>query len=335
MTGASAYSLAGRTTIQLEPGALVVASTVRRFSDLRLQQTAVNRTSLHRVPAPLQSISLLLTLRGSATQFVGGYELTTDRCVLLEEGAVAELIAHAGSSWILISLPTGLMGSTERSCTAGQLQLHGGARLVTRPSNVCVTLADGAATALFSWRASTVRALAISLLQNPADSSIHAAPCNARDDGARRRIAVERARRYIWDHLADPIRLADLCAHAHLQARSLEYGFRQLVGLAPMAYVRMLRLGQVRAQLLQGEATRSISAIALDAGFTHLSQFVVDYKRVFGETPSTTRGSVLGPARIEIRRHWLSKPKRSVRAAVPQRRRCLRGADAGTSIVTQ
>jgi AraC-like DNA-binding protein len=308
----------GTMTIQLEPGALVVASTVRRFSGLRLQQTAVTRTSLHRVRAPSRSISLLLTLRGSSAQFVDGYELTTDRCVFLEEGALAELIAHAGSSWVLISLPAGLMGATERSCTAGQIQLHGGARLVTRPSNACVALADTAANALFSWRASTARALAISVLQDSADALMNGAPCNARDDGARRRIAVERARRYIWEHLADPIRLADLCSHAHLQPRSLEYGFRRLVRLAPMAYVRMLRLGQVRTQLLQGgEATRSISEIALDAGFSHLSQFVVDYKRVFGETPSTTRGSVLRPARIEARRRWLTKPRRSTGAAMP------------------
>ena len=34
--------------------------------------------------------------------------------------------------------------------------------------------------------------------------------------------------------------------------------------------------------------TRSISEIALDCGFWHLSQFAVDYKLLFGESPSVT-----------------------------------------------
>ena len=339
MTGASASSLAGRTdslsshgavqaseflylrlarpperrdwrSMQLEPGAFVVASTVRRFSGLRVQQTTVNRTSLHRVCAPSHSTSLLLTLRGSTAQFVDGYELTRDRCVLLKEGADAELIARAGSSCILISIAAGLLGGAASLFAPGQIQLHAGVRLATRPLDVCVTLADAAADALSSGFASRARALAIRVLQNPADASIDAAPCSARDDGARRRIAVERVRRYIWEHLTDPIRLADLCSHAHLQARSLEYGFRQLVGLTPMGYVRMLRLGEVRTRLLQsGRTTRSISEIALDAGFSHLSQFVVDYKRVFGETPSDTRRSVLSSAPIETRQRVKWHPK--------------------------
>ena len=34
---------------------------------------------------------------------------------------------------------------------------------------------------------------------------------------------------------------------------------------------------------------RSISEVALDSGFCHLGQFAYDYKRLFMESPSTTR----------------------------------------------
>ena len=68
-----------------------------------------------------------------------------------------------------------------------------------------------------------------------------------------------------------------------------------------MSYIRMLRLGEVRIQLNGASEKRSISEIALDAGFSHLSQFVVDYKRVFGETPSATRRGVrLATAGAEV-----------------------------------
>ena len=106
---------------------------------------------------------------------------------------------------------------------------------------------------------------------------------------AHRRLAVERAREYIERNLTDPIRLSDLSRHAHTQARSLEYGFREVLGVSPMAYVRATRMQRAR-HLLRTTAvrTRSISEIALDCGFWHLSQFAVDYKRLFGESPSVT-----------------------------------------------
>ena len=104
-----------------------------------------------------------------------------------------------------------------------------------------------------------------------------------------RRQAVERAREYIRVNLTEPIRLSDLCKHAHAQARSLEYGFREVVGVSPIAYIRATRLHRAR-RLLRSTAvrTRSISEIALDCGFWHLSQFAVDYKHLFNESPSVT-----------------------------------------------
>lgn len=118
-----------------------------------------------------------------------------------------------------------------------------------------------------------------------ADAPIH----QDRQMRAHRRLAVERARAYIDRNLTDPIRLSDLSRHAHTQARSLEYGFREVLGVSPMAYVRATRLHRAR-RLLRTTAvrTRSISEMALDCGFWHLSQFAVDYKVLFGESPSVT-----------------------------------------------
>lgn len=95
----------------------------------------------------------------------------------------------------------------------------------------------------------------------------------------------------IHARLAHPIRLSELCRHAGLNIRSLEYGFREVTGLTPIAYVRSLRLNSVRRTLMQDVTSRgrSISEIAMDAGFWHLSQFAADYRTFFGETPTQTR----------------------------------------------
>jgi AraC family transcriptional regulator, ethanolamine operon transcriptional activator len=134
---------------------------------------------------------------------------------------------------------------------------------------------------------------------------------------AHRRLAVERAREYIARHLTDPIRLSDLSRHVHTQARSLEYGFQEVLGVSPMAYVRATRLHRAR-QLLRTAAvrTRSISEIALDCGFWHLSQFAVDYKVLFGESPSVTcRRTQAQLPRSERRRHLSTHPPMGTRLA--------------------
>lgn len=131
-----------------------------------------------------------------------------------------------------------------------------------------------------------------------------------------RRQAVERAREYIRVNLTDPIRLSDLCKHAHAQARSLEYGFREIVGVSPIAYIRATRLHRAR-RLLRSTAvrTRSISEIALDCGFWHLSQFAVDYKHLFAESPSVTFRRT--QAQLPRARRSSRPNTEHVRAAIP------------------
>jgi AraC family transcriptional regulator, ethanolamine operon transcriptional activator len=139
-----------------------------------------------------------------------------------------------------------------------------------------------------------------------ADAPIH----RDRQMRAHRRLAVERAREYIARNLTDPIRLSDLSRHAHTQARSLEYGFQEVLGVSPMAYVRATRLHRAH-RLLRTSAvrTRSISEIALDSGFWHLSQFAADYKLLFGESPSVTfRRTEAQLPRSERRRQVSMKP---------------------------
>ena len=107
---------------------------------------------------------------------------------------------------------------------------------------------------------------------------------------ASRRVAVRLAREYIHARLSEPLPLSELCRHSGLKVRTLETGFREVTGLTPIAYIRSLRLNAVRRALHDVSAQqRSISDIALDNGFWHLSQFATDYRKLFGETPINTR----------------------------------------------
>jgi AraC-like DNA-binding protein len=91
---------------------------------------------------------------------------------------------------------------------------------------------------------------------------------------------------------ADPGRpfvTADLARIAGVSARALQDGFRQYVGLAPMTYLRRLRLTRAHEDLRRaapGEVT--VAEVAHRWGFAHLGRFADAYHSRYGAHPSTT-----------------------------------------------
>ena len=117
--------------------------------------------------------------------------------------------------------------------------------------------------------------------------------------------AVVSACRLLEKRLPAPISLSDLSRHCGVAERTLEYGFRQMYGTTPLTYVRSQRLARSRIALLHAKRPTSISETARAFGFTHMGQFSRDYRRLFGETPSTTL------ARGQSERERQPSPERS------------------------
>jgi AraC-like DNA-binding protein/tetratricopeptide (TPR) repeat protein len=95
---------------------------------------------------------------------------------------------------------------------------------------------------------------------------------------------VRRALAYLRQHFTQKVTLADVAAAAGTSERTLRRNFARFVGLAPLAYLRQLRLAAVRNELPQGED--AISRIAARYGFTHFGRFAMAYRECFGESPS-------------------------------------------------
>lgn len=105
----------------------------------------------------------------------------------------------------------------------------------------------------------------------------------------RRFALVKQAEEYMRAHLEAPITLMSLCKALHSSERPLNYGFQEVFGVSPMAYLKTLRLQAVRAQLQGADpATTAITEIANRFGFQSLGHFSRDYKTMFGELPSET-----------------------------------------------
>jgi AraC-like DNA-binding protein len=119
--------------------------------------------------------------------------------------------------------------------------------------------------------------------------------------GDRTRQAQSRIVRIAEDHvLSRPganVYVTDLCKAAGVSERSLEYAFKAVMGLTPVAYLTRLRLHRVRQALLAAApGSTSVSTEALRWGFWHFGEFARAYKECFGEYPSDTLlGHMQGP----------------------------------------
>jgi AraC family transcriptional regulator, ethanolamine operon transcriptional activator len=269
---------------------------------LLLTRLKFNRALLHCVRAPLGCVSLLLFGSSSGAVFVDGRRLETQDCLVVDAHSAVEIVSHHECIVVAISLSEHSWSRATRLSLADGTALRGGSRLVTCGSQCIEALLNASdlvveaftlssacdvAPSLRSWCAELVLTRLLEVHKEP--QQLH----GAQHGRARRVIGVQRARDYILDHLSDPISLSDLCRQTHMQARSLEYGFREIVGLSPVSYIKMMRLGVVHRRLLStANYYRSISELALDNGFWHLSQFAVDYKKLFKESPSATRARI-------------------------------------------
>jgi AraC family ethanolamine operon transcriptional activator len=82
-----------------------------------------------------------------------------------------------------------------------------------------------------------------------------------------------------------PISVAELCRHLGVSRRTLQYCFTNMLGTSPVVYLRTERLNNVRRML---RTANSVTEAAAHWGFWHFGHFSQEYKRMFGELPSTT-----------------------------------------------
>jgi len=94
---------------------------------------------------------------------------------------------------------------------------------------------------------------------------------------------------YALAHTGEPLYVTDLCEAARVSERTLQYAFKEVMGMTPVAYLTRLRLHRVR-QALQAatHGSTTVTAEALRWGFWHFGEFSRAYKECFGELPSET-----------------------------------------------
>ena len=102
-------------------------------------------------------------------------------------------------------------------------------------------------------------------------------------------LGVRRVIDYLQVHAALLPTIAELCEISKLSERSLEYGFREYLGITPIRYLRLIRLNGARQDLLVAVPMKgAVLSIALNWGFLELGRFAGEYRQLFEELPSET-----------------------------------------------
>jgi AraC-like DNA-binding protein len=94
---------------------------------------------------------------------------------------------------------------------------------------------------------------------------------------------------YVVSHAVERLHVTRLCEAAGVSERTLQYAFKEVMGMTPVAYLTRLRLHRVRRALRAATPrATTVTAEALRWGFWHFGDFSRAHKSCFGELPSYT-----------------------------------------------
>jgi len=103
-----------------------------------------------------------------------------------------------------------------------------------------------------------------------------------------RRQAFRRAIDYSRE-MSAPVPVRDLATEAGISQRHLERVFMETLGISPHQYMRTERMNTVHRALRDADReSTTVTKLAQRWGFTELGRFAGEYRRLFGESPSTT-----------------------------------------------
>lgn len=102
-----------------------------------------------------------------------------------------------------------------------------------------------------------------------------------------RKYVAKRAQEFIEERYDEPVHIEDLCRETGAGVRTLQRCFREYFDITISEYLKTVRLDAAHRDLdALHPSYDTVTAIALQHGFTHLGRFSVEFRERFGESPS-------------------------------------------------
>ncbi|HHY99317.1 MAG TPA: helix-turn-helix transcriptional regulator, partial [Firmicutes bacterium] len=99
---------------------------------------------------------------------------------------------------------------------------------------------------------------------------------------------IYKALSFMEENFHCQLRLEDISSAVHLSPDYFSRVFRELIGLSPMEYLKILRIAKA-CEMLSG-SDLPISQVAVDTGFLDNNYFSRVFRQIVGESPSRYRG---------------------------------------------
>jgi AraC-like DNA-binding protein len=120
--------------------------------------------------------------------------------------------------------------------------------------------------------------------------------CFAHQDGAKNEIAygqhalvMRRFRRVLEENADQPIYIPEICRAVRVSERTLRACCQEHLGMSPKRYLLLRRMHMARRALRDRARTATtVTEVATQYGFWQLGRFAVEYRGLFGESPSAT-----------------------------------------------
>jgi AraC-like DNA-binding protein len=104
---------------------------------------------------------------------------------------------------------------------------------------------------------------------------------------------MRRFHRVVEEHLDEPLYIPELCREVGASVRTLNTCCQEHLGMGPKHYLLLRRMHMVRRALRQTALPdTTVTEVATRYGFWQLGRFAVEYKTLFGESPSDTLAHV-------------------------------------------
>ncbi len=92
-----------------------------------------------------------------------------------------------------------------------------------------------------------------------------------------------------WEFTTSAASVDQVAARHHVSRRTLQLALYEFFGLGFVALSRSIRMHRVRQTIRNECDPRSIASLAHEYGFTHLGRFSVQFRQLFGLTPTASR----------------------------------------------
>lgn len=95
---------------------------------------------------------------------------------------------------------------------------------------------------------------------------------------------ILKAANYIKDKYNETIKFDDVANFVNMSPSAFYKNFKEAIGTSPLQYQKQIRLLEAKNLFTIGK--NSVSQVAFDVGYNSINQFIREYKREFGLTPT-------------------------------------------------